>query len=90
MKTKPIPPAKRAALSFDGKGINGPDQYRTRIATFTTDEDAKKYGKLFEAAPELLLRLKELLELADRCIGRRGWSQLDQAEAAIAKAEAQQ
>lgn len=47
-------------LSFDGFGINGPDEYRTRIATFTRDNEAKKYGPLFAAAPELL-RLAEHL-----------------------------
>jgi hypothetical protein len=41
-------------LSFDGCGINGPDEYRTRVATFQTQADADKYGKLFAAAPELL------------------------------------
>lgn len=41
-------------LSFDGFGINGPDKYRSRIATFTNDEAGKAYGKLFEASPELL------------------------------------
>jgi hypothetical protein len=45
-------------LSFDGCGINGPDEYRTRLATFNRDgwpaETVTKYGKLLEAAPELL------------------------------------
>lgn len=41
-------------LSFDGFGINGPDKYRTRLATFTNDEAGKAYGKLFEASPDLL------------------------------------
>lgn len=50
----------RAELSFDGKGINGPDEYRSRIATFTTDEAARKYGPLFAAAPGL----REQLEFA--------------------------
>ena len=48
-------------LSFDGKGINGPDQFRSRVATFTNDADAAKYGPLFAAAPELLTACKTVL-----------------------------
>lgn len=47
-------------LSFDGKGINGPDEYRTRIATFTSAEAARKYGPMFEAAPEMFRALKAI------------------------------
>lgn len=46
--------ADRRELSYDGKGINGPDEHRSRIATFANAEAAEKYGKLFESAPELL------------------------------------
>jgi hypothetical protein len=52
----------RSELSYDGKGINGPDYHRTRIATFTNAEVSAKYGKLFEAAPELLAACKGLLQ----------------------------
>ena len=52
----------RPELSFDGKGINGPDEYRSRIATFLSAEAAEKYGKLFEAAPDLLRALRDLLD----------------------------
>jgi hypothetical protein len=45
-------------LSFDGFGINGPDKYRTRLATFANDEAGKAYGKLFEASPDLLAALE--------------------------------
>lgn len=52
----------RRELSYDGRGINGPDIYRSRIATFVNDNEAgKKYGKLFEASPEMLAFLKKLL-----------------------------
>ena len=44
-------------LTFDGCGINGSDEYRTRIATFSND--AEHYGPLFASAPELLEALKE-------------------------------
>lgn len=51
----------RKELSFDGYGINGPDEYRSRIATFSKDcRNSRYYGKLFENAPELLIALREL------------------------------
>jgi len=52
----------RREFSFDGHGINGPDECRTRLATFT--EAGKAYpglGKLLEAAPELLEELEALV-----------------------------
>lgn len=45
-------------LMFDGVGINGPDQYRTRLATFTSPEAAKVYGPMLAAAPDLLAALR--------------------------------
>lgn len=53
----------RPELSFDGCGINGPDEYRTRIATFAKvrGPDAMKYGPLFAAAPEMLRALETAL-----------------------------
>jgi hypothetical protein len=75
-------------LSFDGCGINGRDQYRTRIATFTDKRGpvAQKYGTLFAAAPEMLEALKELLNdtyLADPINKER----MAKARYAVAKAE---
>ena len=52
----------RNKLSFDGNGVNDNDEYRSRIATFTNEDMAKKYGKIFEAAPELLEAL-EIIKL---------------------------
>lgn len=43
----------RGVLSFDGFGINGPDEYRTRVATFADDAAGKAWGDLFERSPEL-------------------------------------
>lgn len=48
---------KRPKLTFDGCGINGPDEYRTRLATFNrtpdfTDAIINRYGELFASAPE--------------------------------------
>lgn len=48
----------RKQLSYDGFGINGPDKYRSRIATFRLAEHGPKYGPLFEKAPEMLKLLK--------------------------------
>lgn len=52
-------------LTYDGFGINGPDQYRSRVATFATSglsiDDRKRYGYLFAASPALLEAAKELL-----------------------------
>ena len=48
-------------LSFDGKGINGPDEHRSRLATFANPEAAKQYGPLFEASTDML----EALQVAE-------------------------
>lgn len=47
-------------LSFDGFGVNGSDEHKTRIARFLKTDEAMVYGPLFAAAPELL----EALEFA--------------------------
>jgi len=51
---------ERPELSFDGRGINGPDIYRSRLATFQNDEAARQYGKLFERAPLLLAFVEQM------------------------------
>jgi hypothetical protein len=74
-------------LSFDGKGINGPDPYRTRIATFTsgaTDADVAKYGPLFAASPALLASVRELIGCADP---HRDRAEIKRARAAVKQAE---
>lgn len=40
---------ERPKFVFDGFGINGPDEYRTRVATFNP-EFSEKYGHHFERA----------------------------------------
>jgi hypothetical protein len=52
-------------LSFDGKGINDCDEYRSRIATFTSDEAAQKYGPQFAASTQLIEACELALELLD-------------------------
>ena len=56
----------RRELSFDGKGVNGPDEYRSRLATFTSEEAADKYGPIFEAAPELLAACRGIAKAESR------------------------
>jgi hypothetical protein len=68
-------------LSFDGHGINGMDEYRTRLATFTCSE-GRAFGSLFAAAPELL----EALDAIFNGSGMTG-ENMDKARAAIAKAK---
>lgn len=51
----------RHELSYDSHGINGPDEYRSRIATFAPGPARDKYGPLFEAAPELLDTLERFV-----------------------------
>lgn len=48
----------RPELNYDGIGINGPDEYRTRVASFDKQADADKYGPLFAAAPEMYKTLE--------------------------------
>lgn len=52
---------RQPTLSYDGRGINGPDEYRTRLATFTSREQADKWGPLFAAAPDLLEALRYIV-----------------------------
>lgn len=64
----------RRELSYDGFGVNGPDVFRTRLVTFnksTTEEDRKKYGRMFEASPELVQTLKAIEHAALFGTGRR-------------------
>ena len=51
----------RRTFSYDGYGINGPDQYRERLATFTEAGHALPgLGKLLEAAPEMAASLRDV------------------------------
>ena len=52
-------------LSFDGKGINGPDEFKSRIATFSSDKAAVEFGPLFATAPDLLEQLNAFVEFAN-------------------------
>ena len=52
-------------LSYDGRGINGPGQYSSRIATFSSHKTAQKYRLLFKAAPDLLAACNALIKYLD-------------------------
>ena len=48
-------------LSYDGKGINVPDVFKLRIATFSNQDAAYKYGNLFAASPLMLAALEDVM-----------------------------
>ena len=54
------PPAARPTLTYDGWGINGPDEHRTRLATFSTGAAGERWGPLLALAPDLLAALGAL------------------------------
>jgi len=77
----------RGILSFDGKGINGPDIYRSRIATFTNQEAAQLYGPAMAASMDMAKALDDLLEIFDEEIAggiMREDTRIDAARAALA------
>lgn len=53
----------RPELTYDGIGINGPDEHRSRVAAFDKQADADKYGPLFAAAPDLLAALQGCIKV---------------------------
>lgn len=72
-------------FSFDGFGINGADQYSSRLANLTQYGQKQNVGRLFAAAPELLEALEEFLA----CGPNAGYNQdlIDQVKKAISKAK---
>jgi hypothetical protein len=82
-------------LSFDGFGINGPDEYRSRVATLTAEGQRLNVGPLLASAPYLLRELKALRDeytrlanTVDACA--HDWDGMYFVDDAIAKAEAGQ
>lgn len=61
--------SERKELSFDGFGINGPDEFKTRLATFNlksySDLQIKHYGKLFAASPDMIMLLMKCHAVID-------------------------
>lgn len=56
----------RPTFTFDGFGINGPDQYRSRLATFTrAGQEFPNLGPMLEAAPDMLETLRAILNAHD-------------------------
>ena len=81
----------RPTWSWDGKGINGPDEYRRRLFTAWDADDREdsaeidKAGILAAAAPDMLAALESALKTAEfERAPLRPWH--DEARAAIAKA----
>lgn len=70
-------------LSFDGFGINGGDEYMSRIATLTEHGQKLGLGYVLASAPEMLEALKELVSLCPDL----HWAKRKQYEAIISKAE---
>ena len=55
---------ERSTFNFDGRGINGPDEYRSRLATFTDAGNAYPgLGPLLAAAPETAAERDRLREV---------------------------
>jgi hypothetical protein len=77
----------RPELTHDGHGINGPDEHRSRVATFSDKEkNGPKYGPLFAAAPELLEALK-LVWVRNSNHDTLTFDELNSVRALIAKAK---
>lgn len=63
-------------LSFDGFGINGEDEHRTRIATINqnlSESDRQMYGRLFANSMRLKLSLQALLHACNHGNGLSAW-----------------
>lgn len=77
----------RKNWSFDGKGINGGDEYMSRIATLTEHGHCLNAGKLLAAAPDLLAALEGMMhkDYADLSLSDK-LSLCENARAAIAMA----
>jgi len=76
--------------TFDGYGINGADEYKSRLATLTDEGHAQNIGNLFAASPELLAALESVTFIAESMAHLRGMESeilpyTDKARAAIAK-----
>lgn len=57
---------ERPELTYDGFGINGPDEHRTRLATFSpgacANGQADKYGPIFAESPAMLAALRRAVQ----------------------------
>lgn len=49
---------EKETWSFDGFGVNGADEYKSRLATLTDEGKRLKCGNLLAAAPNLLTALR--------------------------------
>jgi len=76
-------------ISFDGRGLNDKsDQYAPRIATFSNDEMAQRFGTSLEAMPDVLAALEDLVARCEYYSCEKWFPHvMDRAHAAIAKAK---
>jgi hypothetical protein len=65
MSRTPGQESPRPLYVFDGFGINGPDIYRSRIATFTHHTVAQEHGPFFARAVNSHAATVAALELAE-------------------------
>lgn len=75
-------------FNFDGKGINGGDEYMSRIATLTEHGHSLAVGRLFAAAPELLAALESVVKSLEMWPGEKNpefFPSMKAARAVIAK-----
>jgi hypothetical protein len=64
---------ERKTYSFDGRGINGPDEYRTRLATLSDAGHAIDFGRTIERAVNAHDDVVAALELADEELSSAGY-----------------
>ncbi len=82
----------RPELTYDGFGINGPDEYRTRLCTFTRDpfgdtSRADHYGPMFAGAPAVIEAAERMLEAMEVPRSRKASDAWDDLRHAIAAAK---
>lgn len=66
MSRTPGQESPRPVFVFDGRGINGPDIYRSRLATFTEAGHAfPKLGPLLASAPDMRNALERAEPILD-------------------------
>lgn len=58
--------SNRPTFTFDGYGINGPDEFRSRVARLTDYGQEIKAGPLLAAAPDLLAACQEAQATIER------------------------
>jgi len=81
--TRPATVGRNAfpGFSFDGRGINGRDSFRSRLATLTEAGHAERIGPVLAAAPELLDLIRALMGNRRQLDGEAAFLVLPECEA---------